>query len=75
MGIFYPTPGYVTEKIHLYTCDISSIGAQHLDDDEFLCVRFVSLEKAVELVLSGEIKDGKTQTLILKCALLRGSDK
>ncbi len=75
MGIFYPTPGYVTEKIHLYTCEISSIGAQHLDDDEFLSVSFVPLSEAVELVLSGKIADGKTQTLILKCALLRGIGK
>lgn len=71
MGLFYPTPGYVNEIIHLYTCDIKSVGEQSLDEDEFLNVEFMPLEKAVELVMSGAITDGKSQTLILKCALER----
>ena len=41
-------------------------GAQELDADEFLEVFTVPFEKAVEMVLSGEIPDGKTQLAILK---------
>lgn len=73
MGKLYPTPGYVSEIIHLYSCDISGdIGEQQLDEDEFLNAEFIPLEKAVELVLSGEITDSKSQVLILKCAIERG---
>lgn len=73
MGRLYPTPGYVSEVIHLYSCDISGdIGEQQLDEDEFLNVEFVPLCKAAEMVLSGEIEDSKSQTLILKCAIERG---
>lgn len=72
MGKLYPTPGYVSEVIRLYSCDIRSIGEQKLDEDEFLNVIFMPLEKAAELVLSGEITDSKSQTLILKCAIERG---
>jgi ADP-ribose pyrophosphatase len=41
-------------------------GDQDPDDDEFLEVEKIPLEKAVEMILSGEIKDAKTQTAILK---------
>ena len=33
---------------------------------EFLEVEKIPLDKAVEMILSGEIKDAKTQTAILK---------
>ncbi len=72
MGCLYPTPGYVSEIIHLYACDIDGAGAQQLDEDEFLNVEFIPLEKAAELVLNGEITDSKSQVLILKCAIERG---
>ncbi len=72
MGLFYPTPGYVNEIIRLYSCDICAMGEQHPDEDEFLNLEFISLQKAVELVMSGEIRDGKSQALILKCAIDRG---
>ena len=38
----------------------------HLDEDEFLNVELIPIEKAYEMVMSGEIRDGKTQVLILK---------
>ncbi len=73
MGKLYPSPGYVNEIIHLYSCEVDgSVGEQNLDDDEFLNAEFIPLEKAVDLVLSGEIKDSKSQTLILKCAIEQG---
>lgn len=75
MGLFYPTPGYVSEIIRLYTCDIKSVGAQKLDEDEFLNVEFVPLEKALAQVLDGTLRDGKTQTLIMKCAFERGINR
>ncbi len=72
MGLFYPTPGYCSEVIHLYTCDVKSVGAQNLDEDEFLNAEFVPLEKVLELIMNGTLKDGKTQTLIMKCVIERG---
>ena len=40
------------------------------DDDEFLEVELIPLEKAVEMVLNNEIPDSKTQTAVLKTAML-----
>lgn len=42
------------------------MGKWSLDDDEFLEVERIPLEKAVEMVLNNEIPDSKTQTAVLK---------
>ena len=40
------------------------------DRDEFLSIEKIPLEKAVEMVLQNQIPDAKTQTAVLKTALL-----
>jgi ADP-ribose pyrophosphatase len=47
-----------------------SFGKRELDEDEFLNVELVPLEDAVHDVLNGTIKDGKTQTALLKAYFL-----
>ena len=42
----------------------------HLDDDEFLTPDRIPLAKAYEMVMSGEIKDGKTIAGVLKLKAL-----
>ncbi len=74
LGTFNPTPAYCSEIIHLYLATGLTFGEQQLDEDEFLNVEKVSLEKAVDMVLSGEITDGKTQALILKTSMLLKSE-
>jgi len=70
MGIFYPTPGYCGEKIYMYLARDLLFEAPRPDEDEFLqCVR-VPLEEAVRMVMDGELRDGKTQSGVLKVAML-----
>ena len=71
LGVMYPTPGYCTEVIHLYTCRISSVGEQHPDEDERLEVVYIPFDEAVRMVLSGELPDAKTQVIILRLAMQR----
>ena len=73
LGELYPTPGYCGEVIYMFAATGLSFGDCDPDEDEFLEVERIPLEKAVEMVLSGEIKDAKTQTAILKLKLLRDS--
>ncbi len=75
MGELYPTPGYCGEIIWLYLATGLEFGEQTPDEDEFLEVYKIPLEKAVEMVMSGEIKDAKTQTLVLKIKNLKDSGK
>ena len=75
LGKFYPTPGYCGEIIHLYWTDDFAYKGQKLDEDEFLNVCKIPLSTAVDMVMSGEIKDGKTQAAILKLAVMKGEGK
>lgn len=68
MGIYYPSPAYTDEKIILYLAKDLQYGSQQLDDGEFLNVDFVPLKELVDMVMNGEIIDGKTQIAILKAA-------
>ncbi len=71
----YPSPGYVNEVIYCYAATGLTYGEICPDEDEFLDVIKIPLEKAVEMVLSGEIKDAKTQIAVLKVKFLADSGK
>ena len=43
----------------------------HPDEDEFLQVEKIPLARLVDMVLNGEIKDAKTQALVMKVYALR----
>lgn len=75
LGELYPTPGYCAEIIWLYAATNLIFAEAEPDDDEFLHLEKIPFQKCVEMVLSGEIKDAKTQTAILKLKLLKDSGK
>ena len=60
LGEFYPSVGFLTEKIHIYMAEGLTKEEQHLDEDEFLNVLKVPLSKLLEMVKKNEIKDAKT---------------
>ncbi len=74
IGELYPIPAYVTEVIHIFLAKGLTFKEQHLDKDEFLDVVKIPFEKALEMVMNGEIKDAKTQIAILKAKLLMEKD-
>ena len=49
-----------------------TFGERQLDYDEFLNIELVPLNDLVKMVMSGEIKDAKTQIAILKAYKLLG---
>ncbi len=65
VAVSYPTPGFCSEKLYLFVAHDLEYGEQNLDSDEFLSVKKIHIDKAVEMVLDGTFKDGKTQTLVL----------
>lgn len=65
IGTFYSSPGFLNEKLHLYLATELSFGRQHPDEGEFLRMVKLPLEDAVGKVLSDDIVDGKTKTLVL----------
>lgn len=72
LGEMYPTPAYNSEITHIYLAKGLEFSEQNLDPDEFLDVIKMPLSKAVELVMDGTFKDGKTQIAILKAARILG---
>ena len=71
LGELYPSPGYTSEVIYLYSCKIDTLGEDCPDEDEFLNVEKIPIDKAVQMILDNTIKDSKTQTAILKTYLFR----
>ncbi|MEA5013810.1 MAG: NUDIX hydrolase [Candidatus Limiplasma sp.] len=60
-----PTPGYCTEKLHLYLATGLTPCRPHLDADEFLDVVKIPFAQALEMVDRGELADGKTALALL----------
>ncbi len=69
LGKFYPSCGYTDEIIWLYLAKNLTFKGQNLDEDEFINLERIPLEKAAEMVMNNEIPDGKTQAAILKTYL------
>lgn len=70
LGELYPSPGYCGEIIWMYAAKGLEFGEQHTDEDEFLSAERIPLDHFADMVLSGEIKDSKTQAAILKLKML-----
>lgn len=71
LGKLYPSPGYVGEVLHMYLAQGIHKKEQHLDEDEFLEVEKIPFDRALQMVLDGEIRDAKTQSAIMKVHLLK----
>ncbi len=54
--------------IYLYIARGLTFTHTNPDDDEYLEIEKIPLQKAVDMVLAGEIPDGKTQALVLRTA-------
>lgn len=67
MGEYYASPAILDEKITMYLATgLKKSGRVKLDEDEFLEVLSLPIDKLVSMIMSGEIKDAKTQCGILR---------
>ena len=72
LGKIYAAPGCYSEALYLFLARGLRFGQTQPDEDEFLLQRRVPFQQAVEMVLSGEIEDGKTVSAVLKARYLLG---
>jgi len=57
---FYVSPGFLTEKMHLYLAtDLVETG-QNLEEDELLTIEKLRFTEAFDKIKNGEIQDAKT---------------
>jgi ADP-ribose diphosphatase len=57
---FYVSPGFLTEKMHLYLATGHTEVGQKLESDELIRVKRFTRSELDEMVRSGEIQDAKT---------------
>ena len=70
IGDFIPSPAILGEVISMYIAEGLTMGETDPDDDEFIDVEAIPLDKLAEMCVSGEIKDGKTIAAVLKAKYL-----
>ncbi len=72
LGFVYPSPGCMTERIHLYLARGLHEGQAHPDEGEFLQIKRYKLTDAIKMCDEGAIDDAKTAVLILRAARILG---
>ena len=70
LGLYYGSPAILDEKIHVYLAEGLSFGETEFDEDEFIEIVRIPLDRLVDMTLDGSIKDGKTQAAILRAAIM-----
>jgi ADP-ribose pyrophosphatase len=65
LAAFYPSPGVLSEKTHLFVAQGLTPGAMKPEDDEQLEPVLVPWQEAVVKALDGTIRDAKTLVAIL----------
>ncbi len=66
IGDFYSSPAILDEVIHMYLAEELRIGEASPDEDEFLKPVAIPLDTLCDMIVRGEIEDGKTQAAVLK---------
>lgn len=70
MGKIYPSPGFLTEVLHLYCALDLQRGECDPDEDEFVETVSMPFSQLEERIASGDICDAKTITAVCKAHLL-----
>lgn len=66
LGGLDTSPALIDEKIDMYLAEGITFTERQLDEDEFINVELVPLSELYEQVMSGKIRDAKTQIAVLK---------
>jgi ADP-ribose pyrophosphatase len=64
---FYVSPGFLTEKMHVFLATGLTDVGQKLEPDELLTIHRYTLPQAMELITNGDIEDAKTIVGIMLC--------
>ena len=71
LGYIHTTPGFCDEKLYLYKASHLSFQGTNFDEFETLESRITPLNKALEMIKTGEIIDSKTICALFKNELMR----
>lgn len=74
LGMFISSPGVFRERVHLFLASSLRQVEHQQAEDEVIEIHWIPFDQAVQWVMSGKIKDGKSALAILKAAQLIKSD-
>ena len=57
---YFPSPGFVSERMHLFLATDLTAGDSHPMDDERIETRWFAKKELAEMIRTGKIEDGKT---------------
>ena len=66
LGKYLGSPAILDECIHMYLAKELEFGDTDFDDDEFLETVKIPLDELVDMIMRGEVPDGKTQIAALR---------
>ena len=66
LGKYLGSPAILDECIHMYLAKDLEFGDTDFDDDEFLETVRIPLDELVDMIMRGEVPDGKTQIAALR---------
>ena len=66
LGKYYGSPAILDESIDMFFAEELTMGECKLDEDEFLDLVKIPLSTLVDMVLAGEVPDGKTQAAVMR---------
>ena len=69
LGCIYPSPGFLTEVVHLFAALDLTDGEMQPDEDEFVEVVRLPLAEVEAMVERNEIRDGKTVVALYRARL------
>ena len=75
MGEYVGSPAMLDEKIHMYLAEDLTFGECDYDEDEFMSIGKIPLDELVEMILKGEVPDGKTQAAALRVYVMKQKEK
>lgn len=62
---FNPSTAFSTEILHIFLAQGLKKGKQHLDDDEFVNTKELTLKQSLKYIKTGKIRDSKTIIALL----------
>ena len=68
LGMHYPSPAILDERMYMFLAEDLTFGEVDRDEDEFIELVRIPFDRLKEMVLAGEIPDGKTQLTVLRAA-------
>ena len=68
MGKYYSSPAILDECIYMFMAEELEFGDTDLDEDEFIECERIPIDELVQMIMRGEVPDGKTQSAVMRAA-------